>query len=232
MGARVAHHVTLPASEEDLLREWDPWITHQSHVLHGRYRSLIDMDDLAQEARIGFLQAARSWDPTKGCPFKTWAMQRIRGQVMDELRRRDPVSRHDRANIERLLADDTEGMPHWQIERARTANLATKPLMSLDGDQTFEESLIDTTPSVLDDLVDADTHAEVADVMAAILRPKEQDVLRMHFLEGRTLADIGAEFGFTESRACQVKNRALAKLRRAYTASVSLLLQHLIAPAA
>lgn len=221
MRPHIAHDVTLPDNEDDLLAEWGPWIDRQVGVFHVRYSDLIELDDLRQEACIGFLQAARSWDPAKGCPFKTWALKRMTGQVVDELRHRDPVSRNERTNIERLLAGD-ETLTDLQVKRAQRANLHTRPPMSLDADNTFEESLADMSPDVLDGLVKADTVQEVLDALST-LRPNERQVVEMYFLEGHSLHSIGLWFGFTESRASKLKTIGLAKLRKVVDSTTCLL---------
>ena len=209
-------------------------------VAHQIFRNLSgggDFDELLSAGTLGLIGALESFDIARGLAFSTFATPRIRGAILDELRREDHVSRSVRRKARELAVareqltgalgrtpDDRElatrldvDVPRiWQwksdIEGATQVSLE-RPPMHRDGDSPSPgETLSDGAPTIEDLL----THEqEVAILGEALLTLTEQErtVLTLCFYEELRLNEIATVLGVTESRVSQVRTKALARLR-------------------
>jgi len=197
----------------------------------------IDIADLVQSGIFGLVDAIEKFEPERGLKFETYAMQRIRGAILDELRSQDWVPRSIRGrarDVERAL----ERLGN-QLQRTPTdAELATElqigvndlhdlyaqfqltSVVALDeltvggaGTVSLAEMLPDDT---VDDpvakLVDQDNRRQLADAIAQLVE-RDRIVVTLYYFENLTLAEIGRVLGVTESRVCQLHTRAVLRLR-------------------
>lgn len=196
-----------------------------------------DLDELVSSGTMGLLGALDAYDATRGVTFGTFAAPRIRGAMLDELRRQDHVprsvrrkSRAMRGAREALIQDlgrapndrelagrlgiDVEALWRWQ------ADVEGASLVPLDQTQGRGDDRV----TAADRLPDADAigvdeqmgrEQEVALLRNALMRLGEQDrtVLSLYYYEELKLHEIAAILGLTESRISQVRSRALARLR-------------------
>ncbi len=150
-----------------------------------------DQDDLASAAFLGLIDAVDRFEPGRGVPFEAYASLRIRGAIIDELRRID--------------------------ERGRSAGAATQPRpMSLSG-LVEEEWLhfLTTTDETPDDKFE---HEDLRGRVEAALRglpPRQRELLARYYADALTLREAGQRMGVSEARACQLHGRAITNLRRA-----------------
>lgn len=146
-----------------------------------------DFEDARSAALEGLLRAARVFDPTRGGQFKPFAAQRIRWAILDAIRADSPWtnSRGGRARAWPVLIAD---VPRHQ-ERS-------------DEPEPEEVVILEEEAAAVRDAVDA-------------LPPRLQLVVRRHFYEDRTLTQIGADLGVTESRVCQLMKEARKALAEA-----------------
>jgi RNA polymerase sigma factor for flagellar operon FliA len=168
---------------------------------HARIVGLDDPDDAYSDALLGLWTAARRYDETRGVPFGSFAWPRMVGAVGDGRRERDHVSRAVRAR---------GGVPV-------VASLDAQVYVGRDS-SGHSLTLADVLPDPHDALEDADTaatdwerHVELARWVEQL--PADDRYVIQGLLDGRTLAEIGAELGVTESRACQISSRATDRLR-------------------
>ena len=166
------------------------WFAAKAGVRDGETAGEVHAD-----AMIGLWDAARRWDPNAGS-FPAFAGGRIKGQISDGRRERDPRSR-------RLVADGT----------ARPASLDT-PLG--DGNLTLADTVTNTIDPIGDWIDEQDARDLHRRLMVAVdqLPPRLAHVVRGH-LNGQTLASLGAELSVTEARACQMRREAVDKMRAA-----------------
>lgn len=155
-------------------------------------RGAVDAHDLVQAAAIRLLRARSTFDASKSS-WKSYALLRARGAMLDELREVDHVPRLERA-------------------RARLAGVELPQVLSI---QTGPVDQVSRDPG---DRGAADPLAHASDVdlwreAQAILGPRSGRVLFEYFRRDRTLRDIGRDLGLSESRACQLLQKAIAKLR-------------------
>jgi len=157
-----------------------------------------DREDLIAWGVFGLVQAARRYRGDLGAPFGAYAARRVRGQVLDALRERDPLTRTERRAFReaRKVSEDLPP-PYVEISLDRLAELGDAPepahLASRNADPRW--------PAVAD--------------AVARLTPMERRVVILAFARELTLREIGAQVGLSESGVCRVRLRALRKLRDA-----------------
>lgn len=206
--------------------------------------SHVEVSDLIQSGIFGLVDAIEKFEPERGLKFETYAMQRIRGAILDELRAQDWVPRSVRSrarDVERAL----ERLEARLQRRATDAELAIELGVSQDDLRDLFAQLQMTSVLALDDLIGPARGASLADTLPddraedpvaalvdrdnrrqlveAVKRLSERDriVVTLYYFENLTLAEIGKVLGVTESRVCQLHTRAMLRLRSKLTESNS-----------
>ncbi|WP_285506343.1 FliA/WhiG family RNA polymerase sigma factor [Actinokineospora sp. NBRC 105648] len=197
----------------------------------------VDVSDLIQSGIFGLVDAIEKFEPERGLKFETYAMQRIRGAILDDLRAQDWVPRTVRGRarevergIERLGAklqrtpNDAElagelGLTVTEL-RDVYAQLQLTSVVALDelaaagrGVTSLADVLEDETaedPVAL--LVDQDNRRQLAEAIGLLVE-RDRVVVTLYYFENLTLAEIGRVLGVTESRVCQLHTRAVLRLR-------------------
>lgn len=197
----------------------------------------VDVADLVQSGIFGLVDAIEKFEPERGLRFETYAMQRIRGAILDELRAQDWVPRSVRSRgkeVERALerlegrlqrtATDIEvagelGMTVAEL-REVYAQLQLTSVVALDeliAAGRSESSLAETLPDerVCDPSTVLDRTESRRLLADAVARLTERDrmIVTLYYFENLTLAEIGRVLGVTESRVCQLHTRAVLRLR-------------------
>lgn len=197
--------------------------------------SHVSREDLFSNGQFGLFQAIDRYDPSAGFKFETFAIQRIRGSVLDSLRDLDWVPRSVRSR-ERMLEQATEelsqtlgrrptmdevidysGLDEFEIydTQYQVENGFIQNLESPIGDD-FSQTIGDLVPadiSSMGDLADIFDSQIMADCIVS-LPEREYLTISLHYYMGETLAQIGSRFGVTESRICQIHTRALKMIRQ------------------
>lgn len=197
----------------------------------------VDVADLVQSGIFGLVDAIEKFEPERGLKFETYAMQRIRGAILDELRAQDWVPRSvrgkardlDRA-LERLSGSlrrtPTDGELAAELEigvdelHRLYRRLRLTSVMALDelvtagkGDASLAETLPDHgAVDPVATLVARDNRRQLADAVAQ-LPERDRTVVTLYYFENLTLAEIGTVLGVTESRVSQLHTRAVLRLR-------------------
>lgn len=155
-----------------------------------------DREDLIAWGVFGLVQAARRYRGDMGAPFGAYAARRVRGQVLDALRERDPLTRAERRAYReaRKEAEDLP-QPYTEISLDRLAEI---------GDPDEHRSLASRPTDPRWALVASELRR---------LTPLERRVVVLAFARGMTLREVGARVGLSESGTCRVRARALRKLR-------------------
>ncbi|AOS62587.1 RNA polymerase, sigma 28 subunit, SigD/FliA/WhiG [Actinoalloteichus hymeniacidonis] len=199
--------------------------------------SHVDVADLIQSGIFGLVDAIEKFEPERGLKFETYAMQRIRGAILDDLRAQDWVPRSVRSRardveraIERLegrlqrTASDPELAGELGIGVGDLhdlfAQLQLTSVVALDeliaagrGSASLAETLPDDrAEDPVAKLVDRDSRRQLAEAIAH-LSERDRVVVTLYYFENLTLAEIGRVLGVTESRVCQLHTRAVLRLR-------------------
>jgi RNA polymerase sigma factor for flagellar operon FliA len=199
----------------------------------------VELSDLVNTGVIGLIEAFGNFDPDRGVKFETYAVPRIRGAILDELRSLDWVPRSTRAKsreIERAMTslENKLGRPPEKSELAKYLKISEDELyMALDdvsstGIVSLDEVIYreDDNRQVprIETVVDRATHSVLGEIekgelrsflVVAIDRLTEQEklVIALYYYEELTLKEIGEVMSISESRVSQIHTRAVAKLR-------------------
>ena len=195
----------------------------------------LDYEDILSFGVFGLLDAIDKFDPSKGFVFQTYAIPRIRGAILDELRKCDWYSRSAREKVqklnktmEKILRDKGEIRDEWimaemgidQDEYYEIQDLASRgyitplddPPPPDDGEVSIEATLADDRESIEDRMDEEVERQELADALAQ-LPDRERTMLSLYYYEGLNLKEIGQVLGVTESRVSQIHGKALSMLR-------------------
>ena len=221
-------------SADELVRRHAPLVRRIAYHLMGRLPASVDVGDLIQAGMIGLLEAARHFAHDKGASFETFAGIRIRGAMLDELRRADwtprSVHRKTREVAETIRqieaetgaeADDAEVIRRLGISAEEyhqvLADAACSRLLSLtasdDGEETGVLDVADENSLAPDEGIEHDGMREALVEAITALPEREQLVMSLYYEQELNLKEIGAVLGVSESRVCQIHGQAVIRLR-------------------
>lgn len=218
--------------QTNLLDEYLPLVRRQALSMQVRLPASVELDDLIQAGTVGLLEAVGRFDASQGASFTTFASQRIRGAMLDELRSRDWLPRSVRRNAR--MVDEAVRRLEQQLGRAAEENeIATELGMELE---EYRQLLSDTNsgnllpfemlleegaePGVEDTSQDTPLQqfldGEKRDQLVAgieALPEREKLLMALYYQEELNLKEIGAVLGVTESRVSQLHSQAVSRLR-------------------
>ncbi len=222
---------------ESAIQRYGPMVRRVAHQLIARLPPNVELDDLVQAGMIGLFDAMTRYEASGGAQFETFAMQRVRGAMLDELRGADWMPRSVRKTqraIEQVMrrleqrlmrpANEQEiadelGVSldayHQMLGDARGSQLVY--LDDLGGDRESDDGFLDRHIAVArDDLLDMLRDSRFRnDLIEAIgkLPERERLVMGMYYEQDMNLKEIGAVLGVTESRISQLHSQAVSRLR-------------------
>jgi len=231
-----------PDARERLILHYSPLVKFVAGRVAAGLPQNIEQADLVSYGIFGLIDAIDKFDPARGFKFETYAISRIKGAIIDELRSIDWVPRSIRAKaraIERAYSKlenelrrspgDSEVAAELGVseEELNTtlSQISFVGLVALDellaagnssGDKGGSATVGDTIADRAHDPVEAFETDEMKHLLAdAINRmpDRERLVLTLYYYEGLTLAEIGSVLGVTESRVCQIHTKAILQLR-------------------
>lgn len=176
-----------------------PLVGAIAKVMSRRLPSTVELDELINDGVVGLLDAARRFDPTRGVPFSAYAGHRIRGAILDGLRKRDPLPRRLRRARRRAIAA-AGGDP--QAGGVRLVDLG-EALSVAEDESLGPESCV----------IEADV-LERACVGLASLAPRDRTVVLLRIVRGQTLREVAARLAVSITRVAEIQARGLRRLRR------------------
>jgi RNA polymerase sigma factor for flagellar operon FliA len=233
MNAIGAYQAVQAPNLDYLVREHAPLVKRIAYHLLARLPPSVQVDDLIQAGMEGLLESARHYDPGQGASFETYAGIRIRGAMLDELRRYDWTPR----SVHRKAREVAEVMREIEVQTGRDArdgevaerlNISVADyhqiLQDAQSSRVFSiDELLESGDSVLEECADhRDGPVEqlteigftqaLADAIAG-LPERERLVVSLYYEEELNLKEIGAVLGVSESRVCQIQSQAMLRLR-------------------
>lgn len=220
-----------------MIRQYQPLVHRLAHHMMAKLPASVEVDDLIQVGLIGLSEALSRYETGQGAQFETFATQRIRGAMLDELRENDWMSRGSRKNqkdIEQALRrlEHRLGRSPLESEIAAELGLSLSDYQSLLGKVRGTQLvyLEDIGRSSEDDDGFLDRHVADSDadplnllgdqrlrqaLVAAIktLPEREQFVMSMYYEQDMNQKEIAAVLNITESRVCQLHSQSVARLR-------------------
>ncbi len=223
------------ADKNSLLTEHMPLVKRLAHQMKAKLPPSVEVDDLVQAGMMGLLDAINRYEENHGAQFETYAVLRIRGAMLDELRSSDWMPRSTRANmrkVEQAMAalQQQLGRPPSESEVAKSLKLSLGDYQELlgdsgghqlvyfedfhqdDGNDGFLDRYAVDDDDPLKSLLDTDFRQAVIDAIDA-LPPREKMLMGLYYEEELNLKEIGAVMGVSESRVSQLHTQAVARLR-------------------
>ena len=227
-----------PGAREGLILHYSALVKFVAGRLRAGLPRSVDPQDLISYGTFGLIDAIDKFDPERGYKFETYAVNRIKGAILDELRALDWVPRSVRARareIQRSLAElehglqrtptDEELAEHMNVQVAtlqdHLSEISTLGFVALDellnpgerdsaavGDMLADPRALDPSGS----FEKQETRYLLADSINR-LADRERLVVTLYYYEGLTLAEIGKVLSVTESRVCQIHTKAVMSLR-------------------
>lgn len=237
----IADSITMyeqanPKASQPSVEEHAPLVKRIAQHMMARMPASVQLDDLIQAGMIGLLEAAQKYDASQGASFETYAGIRIRGAIIDEMRRGDWVPRSVHRNSRRINEaiteiENREGRDASSQEVAEVLGVSLDEYHAMSQDAvcgrlfSIEESFTDDEPcsqSLADNSyafstphsqVHQDTLRESIANNIKNLPEREQLVLSLYYDEELNLKEIGQILGVSESRVSQIHSQAALKLR-------------------
>ncbi len=232
------HHQVDDHAENELVIQYLPLVASTLARLSITLPEHVDRDDLNSAGLMGLLQALRNFDPSSGRPFEAYARLRVRGAMLDELRRMDwmPRSVHEKARkvqqamaqveqVQGKLAEDDQvafelgisvGAYHRLLDEIRPAAFLCLDAVNAteDGDGGNLHEVVANTAAV--NPVDQASDQELSRIILGHLKqmPETQrKVLAFYYLEDMNLREIAEVMRLTESRVCQIHAQAILSMQ-------------------
>jgi RNA polymerase sigma factor for flagellar operon FliA len=224
-------------ARDTLLVEHLNLVHHTARQLSRRIAVQVDYDELVSAGTIGLMAALGSFDVSRGLAFSTFAIPRIRGAILDELRRQDHVPRSIRrktrdisqareqimraegrapedAEIAAHLSIDLETLWRWQGEIEGAVHLPLDRTASDNDNSPAPADFLTASDEVgIDDLIGREQEVGLLRDAIMALNEQESTVLALYYFEELKLQEIGDILGITESRVSQIRAKALGRLR-------------------
>lgn len=234
MNGLAMYAATQPATKSnDLVEKHASLVKRIGCHLINRLPASVQLEDLIQAGMIGLLEASRNYDETQGASFETYAGIRIRGSMLDEIRKNDwaPRSVHRKAREVAAAVREIEheyGRDARDTEIAKTLDMTIEDYYKILQDNSYhkilsfedmgsgEDSMLDNVsnsePSILDGLQREDVRRIVSGAIAG-LPERERLVMALYYDEELNLREIGAVMGVSESRVSQIHSQAVIRLQ-------------------
>lgn len=227
-------------ARESLIVTYSPLVKYVAGRLSSSLPQTVDTSDLISYGVFGLIDAIEKFDMERGIKFETYAIARIKGAIIDELRAMDWVPRSVRARAREFeaayvaLENRLKRVP-TDPEIATQMGISTRELQSIlaklsyasvisfeemwagssDRDE-HQDPLGAIADDRADDPVDIFENAEIKDILASAIErlpEREKTVIALYYYEGLTLKEIGTVLGVTESRVSQLHTKAVLRLR-------------------
>lgn len=223
------------SDKEQCIKEFAPLVKRIAHFMMLKLPNSVQVDDLIQVGMMGLLDAAGRYDELRGAQFETYASQRIRGAMLDELRGADWLPRSMRSDMRKIesavsRAQQRLGKAPVESDIAKELDITLEEYQALlqdsrgaqlmyyedfhssGDDDFFERFETDGKSNPLEVLQDERFRGALIKAIEN-LPERERLLMAMHYEQDMNLREIGEVLGVGESRVCQLHSQAVARLR-------------------
>ena len=227
-----------PAAREELLSHHLRLVHHVARKLMRTLSVEVEFDDLVSAGTVGLIKAIENFDPSRGLAFSTFAAPRIRGAILDDLRRWDHVPRSIRRKQRQIasareslrgeldrepspqetadeLGIDVEKFWRWQSDTQEAIQVSLdRPIEADDGSRiTPLDVLVGDDGEEIEEDITLSEEVEILRRQIEALKDRERLVLSLYYFEEMKLHQIAKILGLTESRVSQIRSKAIQTLR-------------------
>ena len=227
------------SARDELILNYSPLVKYVAGRLASGLPQMVDTADLISYGIFGLIDAIEKFDPARAIKFETYAISRIKGAIIDELRAMDWVPRSVRSrareieaayvsleNTLRRVPSDQEVADHMGVSLKEFQDILAK--LSYTSVVSFEELWVggerddsqNAIGSIKDDTAEDPVQifetGEIKEILAGAIEKlpeRERTVIALYYYEGLTLKEIGTVLGVTESRVSQLHTKAVLRLR-------------------
>lgn len=220
---------------EQRIKDFAPLVRRMAHHLAAKLPASVEVDDIIQAGMIGLMDAAARFEEAQGFQFETFASQRIRGAMLDELRQNDWLPRSLRKSLRRIETatarlEQRLGQPPTEREIARELGVSIDEYHALlqdargyqllhledfsheDEDGFLDRHCPDDRENPFERVRDARFRAALVKSIDT-LPPREKLLLGLYYEQELNFKEIAAVLEVSESRVCQLHSQAVARLR-------------------
>ena len=219
--------------QDDLVERHEPLVKRIAYHLINRLPASVQLEDLIQAGMIGLLEASRNYDETQGASFETYAGIRIRGAMLDELRRNDWAPK----SVHRKVRDITEAIREIENRVGRDArdeevigllniskdeyyktlqNISSHKVISWEelgvDEEAIRNSIVEYRPGLQEELEKSRFQEKLAEAIAS-LPEREKMIVALYYDSELNLREIGSVLSVSESRISQLLSQAHIRLR-------------------
>lgn len=217
------------------IEEYAPLVKRIAHHIMAKLPASVEVDDIIQAGMMGLMDAVKRYEETQGAQFETYAAQRIRGAMLDELRNCDWLPRGIRKNMRQIekaihSLEQKFGRPPSEQEIARQMQLGLAQYQHMlqearghqlvyyedycggDDEHFFDRHAVLAHAGPLDHLLDEDMRERLSHGIEE-LPEREKIMMGLYYEQDLNLREIGEIMGVSESRVCQIHTQAIARLR-------------------
>jgi RNA polymerase sigma factor for flagellar operon FliA len=218
---------------DELVTQYAPLVKRIAYHLKARLPATVVVDDLLQAGMIGLIEASRKYDADQGASFETYAGIRIRGAMLDELRRNDWAPK----SVHRKVRDITEAIREIENRVGRDArdeevigllniskdeyyktlqNISTHKVISWEelgvDEEAIRNSVVEHRPGLHEELEKSRFQEKLAEAIAS-LPEREKMIVSLYYDSELNLREIGSVLNVSESRISQLLSQAHIRLR-------------------
>lgn len=231
MNVSAEYQAVENLSQDSLVRRYSSLVRRVAYHLAGRLPASVDVDDLIQAGMLGLIEAAGKYKGDQGASFETYASIRMRGAMLDELRRTDWVPRSVHRSV-RKMVEAIHTAEARLGRRASDIDIAAELGVSLERYHEIAREAVSCRMFSTEELAPSPDSALLSSTGAGpeegLARQRAQDalagaitqlperealVMSLYYSDELNMREIGEVLGVSESRVCQVHGQALARLR-------------------
>ena len=235
MEARATYSISDLGDRKDWIERYAPLVKRIAHHLMARLPASVEFDDIVQAGMVGLLDAVSRYEATQGAQFETYATQRIRGAIMDELRSNDWLPRSLRQSMRKIEAAisaleqrhgrapaESEIAAHLKVPLAEYQRmlqdarghqlLYAEDFSNADGESPLDGGSAEARHDMFAGLLEQELRKQLSRSVAE-LPEREKILMSLYYEKELNQREIGEVLGVTESRVCQLHSQAVARLR-------------------